>query len=190
MPSSVSPEGKDRARQYAGKDDHEDDADNPSDHDTRNDPVVNEKYRAKGGGSDVIIYFTPGLDGDKSCASGAGYCAANPDSILLHEMVHALCDMQGLSNPVPTSLRYKNEEEFLAIVVTNVYISQTKSNNLLRLEYRRTGPLQPPCNTTDGFLKDPEHMTILKYYAQNWQPIFGELGHVQTKFNPFSKVKP
>jgi hypothetical protein len=83
-------------------------------------------------------------------------------------------------------------------VVTNVYISKnkgtkrTKGNELLRLEYYRDGPLQSPSNTTDGFLTDPvypEHMRVLKKYANFWQPIFDKLGRVQTEFNPFSKVE-
>jgi hypothetical protein len=192
MPSTVSPEGTGlRERQYAGKDDDEDTETDPATHkgDERYDPVA-PKYRAKGGGSDVVIYFTPGANGDKSCASGAGTCAGNPDQILLHEMVHALRDMQGVSNPVPTKLRYKNEEEFLAIVVTNVYISKAKGNKFLRPDYLRVGPLEAPWNTSDGFLKDPENKEILDYYAKFWQPIFGQLGNVRTDFNPFSKFKP
>src|SRR5262245_4674662 len=191
MPKTVSPTGKGlRDRQYAGKDDDENTETDPATHqgDERYDPVA-AKFAAKGGGSDDIIYFTPGAKSDKSCASGAGFCAANPDEVLLHEMVHALRDMQGVSNPVPTTLRYKNEEEFLAIVVTNVYVSKAKSNKFLRLDYLHYGPLQAPWNTSDGFLTDTEHKEILEYYSQFWQPVFGQLGKVQTAFNPFSKIK-
>ena len=104
-------------------------------------------------------------------------------------MVHALRDMQGVSNPVPTTLRYKNEEEFLAMVVTNVYISKKKGNTLLRPDYLHYGPLQPPLNTSDGFLKDDENRRILEFYSNAWQPVFGLLGDVDTLFNPFRPFK-
>jgi hypothetical protein len=189
-PATVSPTGtKLRDKQYAGKDDDDDTETDPATHkgDERYDPVA-PKYAAKGGGSDTIIYFTPGAKGDKSCANGSGLCADNPDEVLLHEMVHALRDMQGLFNPVPTvTLRYMNEEEFLAIVVTNVYISKAKGKTFLRPDYRRVGPLQAPSNTSDGFLKDTENKDILDYYSKFWQPVFDQLGKVQTDFNPFSK---
>jgi len=189
-PKTVSPTGTNlRDKQYAGKDDDDDTETDPATHkgDERYDPVA-PKFAAKGGGSDDIIYFTPGAKDDKRCASGSGLCAENPDEILLHEMVHALRDMQGVSNRVPTlTLRYKNEEEFLAIVVTNVYISKAKGITFLRPDYRRVGPLQKPWNTSDGFLKDAENKDILEYYSKFWQPVFDQLGKVQTAFNPFSK---
>jgi hypothetical protein len=104
-------------------------------------------------------------------------------------MVHALRDMQGVSNRVPATFRYRDEEEFLAITVVNVYISKKKGNALLRPDYRRVGPLLPPWNTSDGFLKDDENRSILEYYARVWRPVFGQLGDVETAFNPFRPFK-
>jgi hypothetical protein len=113
-----------------------------------------------------------------------------PDEILLHEMVHALRDMQGVSNPVPTTMRYKNEEEFLAVVITNVYMSKKKGNKLLRPDYLHYGPLPDHLNTSDGFLKDDENKRLLAFYSTQWQPVFGRLGDVDTPFNPFRPFKP
>jgi hypothetical protein len=136
-----------RDKWYAGK------SDNPytDDIDERYDPALPSWGDVKGGGSDVRLYFTPGGGNDTGCAKGYGVCASQDDEILLHEMVHALRDMQGLTNPVPTTLRYKNEEEFLAIVVANVYVSKKKGNKLLRPDYQRVGPLSPPGTPPKGF---------------------------------------
>ena len=153
------------------------------------DPAPAKWGDPKGGGSSDIIYFTP-HGTDETCARGSGMCAQQEDEILLHEMVHALRDMQGLTNHVPTAWLYKDEEEFLAIVVANVYISKkTGKNNLLRRDYRRVGPLEAPWNTSDGFLKDEKNRTVLEYYVKFWQPVFDQLGKVDTVFNPFRKVK-
>ncbi len=181
-PANLSRDAKgEHGKWYAGK------ADNPdTDADERLETAPKSWGAAKGGGSDVDIYFTPGGGDDEACSKGSGLCADLPDEILLHEMVHALRMMQGVFNPVPTTGRYKNEEEFLALVIANVYISKKKGNKLLRPDYQlRYGPMKSPLNTSDGFLKDDENKRILEYYASAWQPIFGQLGAVDTDFNPF-----
>src|SRR5262249_46054945 len=99
---------------YAGYSDDDD----TEDVDERKEPAPKNWGDPKGGGSDVHLFFTPGEGNDTACSHGSGTCADLPDEILLHEMVHALRMMQGVSNSVPTTLRYKNEEEFLALVVT------------------------------------------------------------------------
>jgi hypothetical protein len=130
---------------------------------------------------------------DKTCARGSGFCAQQPDEILLHEMVHALRDMQGLTNPVPTTTRYKNEEEFLAIVIANVYVSVKRNDNeQLRKDYVHFGVLEKPLNTSNGFLADGEHKKILEFYATRWQSVFDPLEKINTTkriFNPFSLLK-
>jgi hypothetical protein len=180
-PRGLSRTGTGRDKWYAGGNDDDEHFD---------DPAPASWGDAKGGGSDDSIFFTPGHGGnDKSCARGSGICASQDDEILLHEMVHALRDMQGASNRVPTTWRYKDEEEFLAVTVANVYISKKKGNKLLRPDYRSVGPLPPPLNTSDGFLRDDENRSILEYYARVWQPVFGQLGDVETAFNPFRPFK-
>lgn len=181
-PPGLSRDGTDHDKWYAGRDDDDDNTD-------PYDPAPAKWGDPKGGGSSDIIYFTP-HGTDETCARGSGMCAQQEDEILLHEMVHALRDMQGLTNHVPTAWLYKDEEEFLAIVVANVYISKkTGKNNLLRRDYRRVGPLEAPWNTSDGFLKDEKNRTVLEYYVKFWQPVFDQLGKVDTVFNPFRKVK-
>jgi hypothetical protein len=186
-PANLSRTAKDGpGKWYAGRSDN----DGTEDVDERYDPAPDGWGDPKGSGSDVYLFFTPGGGDDKACSNGSSFCAELPDEILLHEMVHALRDMQGVTNPVPTrTLRYKNEEEFLALVITNVYISKQKGNTLLRKDYIHYGALEPPWNTSEGFLKDDEHRSILEYYSGVWQPVFGLLGEVATLFNPFSRIK-
>jgi hypothetical protein len=81
-----------------------------------------------GTGADSYVKFTP--------AVFAEYCAKNkdpqkksgaqPDEVLFHEMVHAVRDMLGLSNPEPLGNSYGTKEEFFAILLANIYASETR----------------------------------------------------------------
>jgi hypothetical protein len=169
-----------RERLYAG------DSDNP---DTEDD----ERYNTLAGegtglGSSTTIYFTPGEV--PRCGRSI---AAQDDDVLLHEMVHALRIMQGLGNPIPTSFGgaggvdmtgYQDEEEFLAVVITNVYISAKDPNLPLRRTYHDAAiPLDKPLNTDKGFVDDRGHAAVLNHY-HTW-PVFHALADLKTMpFNP------
>ena len=147
---------------------------------------------AEGGGSDAEVYFTPSeWGGGQSACSGPG-TSWPADQVLFHELVHALRDMQGLSNPVPTvNTSYLNEEEFLAIVVEGVYVS-AKGGTKFRANHFDDSVLWSPLDTSKGFVdyKDNgDNGEILNYYYSMWQPFFGQLANLtQPKFNPFREV--
>jgi hypothetical protein len=148
---------------------------------------------AEGGGSDVLVYFTPsewGGGGESAC-SGPG-TSWPADQVLLHELVHALRDMQGLSNPVPTvNTSYLNEEEFLAIVVEGVYVS-AKGGTKFRANHFNDSVLWSPLDTSKGFVEykdNGDNGEILNYYSLKWHPFFGQLANLtQPKFNPFREI--
>jgi hypothetical protein len=143
-------------------------------------------------GSNTKVHFTASMWGP--CGCGRGVYAGLADEVLLHEMVHGLRDLQGLAYRTPTrdSLAgYKTEEEFLAIVVTNVYIS-AKPSTLLRAAADASIQLKAPLNTSAGFLTDSGHNHLMRRYYLLWQPTFQELGRVGTPdfpvFNPFREL--
>jgi hypothetical protein len=81
--------------------------------------------KGTGEGSSVEIGFDPDNYSEACIKRGPG---SQPDVVLLHEMVHALRMMQGQYNKVPTkNAFYDDEEEFVAIVIANVYLSQSPS---------------------------------------------------------------
>lgn len=141
--------------------------------------------KGTGAGSSVQIFFSP----DKSGSCGGGRYGSLPDEVLFHEMVHALRMMQGKSNHIPTQdnlRRYDNEEEFLAIVVANVYMSANNKKEL-RADHWGHSQLKAPLDTSAGFLTDAGNLKLMNIYKLIWQPTFFFLGqHVlNLRFNPF-----
>jgi hypothetical protein len=147
-------------------------------------------YKGSGDGSDATIYFSSDIYNPQSnCETGVIATAA--DEILFHEMIHALREMQAVRNAVPTEdsvRKYDNEEEFLAIVATNVYISASGGIKL-RADHDGHFELKPPLNTSAGFLTDPGNLKLMKLHRLMWAPTFLALAHVITaKFNPFREL--
>jgi len=142
-----------------------------------------------GFGSSSHIEFSPEYWGPSKTSCFQGENGSLPDEVLFHEMIHGLRNLQGVRNPWPTEDNgYGNEEEFLAIVATNVYIS-AKGSTQLRRNADEHWPLNAPLNTSAGFLKEPRNLRILKIHRLLWIPTFGDLAHVVTaNFNPFREL--
>jgi hypothetical protein len=172
---------------------------NPEGEDQRASRFEQSAAKGTGGGSDVKLHFTPGMWGDKDpkkrapCDNGGRY-GARADDVLVHELVHTLRKLEGNENAIPTEdkLRgYDDDEEFLAIVTTNVYISATKRNDQLRADHHGFKALAAPLNTSQGFLADPDNLTMLvKYYideADLYQMV-ALVTEAEAKFNPFREL--
>jgi hypothetical protein len=164
--------------------------DNPKtpDEDERYDRSWNVKGTSKG--SDVHVHFSPDMTNGSSC--GGGKYGSLPDEVLVHEMVHALREMEGRENPYPTEdgLRgYDNEEEWLAVVISNIYISAKyqgeAGKDKLRADHHGFHPLKPPLNSSVGFLADAGNNRLLNIYYLTEQPLFSFVGAVPAAFNPF-----
>jgi Effector protein len=73
-----------------------------------------------GGGSNSVIWYTAGMWNEKHRPSGPGH---QPDEVLHHELVHASRQMRGVMNEMPVNKGYDDMEEYLAVVLTNIYLS-------------------------------------------------------------------
>ena len=168
---------------YAGKED------NPMTPDDTRYTRMPNGVKGTGDGSDVHLYFTPDTRGRRGC--GGGFYGSLPDEVLLHEMVHALRHMQGKTNQIPTegNLRgYDNEEEFLAIVVANVYMS-ANGKSQLRADHSGFKALDSSLSTSAGFLADPGNFKLMNIYKLVWQPTFWPLHTAASAtFNPFREL--
>lgn len=150
------------------------------------------KERATGGGSNARLRFSPGTWAAGAHACFDGNYGSKADEVLLHELVHASRYMHGLVNAIPTDdnslFGYSNEEEFLAVVTANVYIS-SKGGTQLRAHQAGHTALNPPLNTSTGFLADAMNLKIMNIHRLTWTSEFLGLSRVlSAKFNPFREL--
>jgi hypothetical protein len=145
-----------------------------------------------GEGSNVELHYTDSLWKVGACCSSVpgGNAGDLPDEVFLHEIVHSLRFLQGKSNQIPTegtARLYNNEEEFLAILVTNIYMSEKKAP-LLRAHHFNHTPQKAPRDTSAGFLRDPEVLQLVKKYATEADGLGPKLQTVTTvTFNPIAE---
>jgi hypothetical protein len=85
-----------------------------------------------GAGSNSVIWYTAGMWAEKRRPSGPGY---QPDEVLFHELVHASRQLRGVMNEMPVNKGYDDIEEYLAVVLTNIYLSD-KGQDVFRGSHR------------------------------------------------------
>jgi nucleoid-associated protein YgaU len=156
-------------------------ADNPA---TPQDERMQIVGTGTGGGTDIEVHFSPEL-----FATSTGP-ASLPDDILLHEMVHGLREMQGEFDQVPTGpqdLNYDNDEEFLAIVMSNIYVSEKNGPlAVLRKDHHGSQPLPDKESSSDGFLlNNLENLFWIKVlYPQEMAYFLAVAANPMATFNP------
>jgi hypothetical protein len=79
------------------------------------------KGSGTGKGANVMIAYSPELwlAPDRPKAPGV-----DPDEVLFHELVHASRQLRGVMLMSPLTGGWGNEEEYLAIIITNLYLSE------------------------------------------------------------------
>jgi hypothetical protein len=91
---------------------------------------------------------------------GKGGPGLEPDEVVYHEMVHAFRMMTGTIYRMPVNQGYENEEEFLAIVLTNIYMSEKKAPALrARHQPPNTALFEP-----DKFLDNSQNVNLPPIY--------------------------
>ena len=119
---------------------------------------VNNAWTA-GDGTDSIINYTPHMfDSDQhgSGTSGIHGPALETDEVLFHELVHAARTIHGWdSSSEKVNKGYTNEEEYLAIVVSNVYLSEKGKRNY-RAGHDNRAVLPDP----EGFLNNAQNVNL------------------------------
>lgn len=125
----------------------------------------------KGTGSSVDIYFTASRDPNHA------------DETLLHELVHATRQVTGVRFHMPVNEGYSNLEEFIAVVVENVYRSEKRRTHLR--DYR--GVPIDPANFLDNPKLNPSPRLLLGQF-RSMQPSFfaalAKIGPATASFNP------
>jgi hypothetical protein len=161
----------------------------------RTSPVYDPAALGAGGGTDATVRFTPGVWAETtgqcrqpgSKFSGPG---SNPDAVLFHELVHAYRIMTGTQLKTTLTVDgYANQphEEFVAILLTNVFLSdQAKGGELRSFEHAAYGVLADP----KGFLGRKGNDAPVRSFCKDLvvKPLLTALSLVECEFNPIRDV--
>lgn len=115
-----------------------------------------------------------------------------PDEVLFHELVHAfrtLTGARGTGAPLTWLMKqtYDENEEFLAVVLANIYISDAtnKSGRGLRLNHHGHYPLDPAVASSVRFFKAaPQVLPLLREFVKRHPDLARQLSDVKAAFNP------
>jgi hypothetical protein len=102
------------------------------------------------------------------------------DGALLHELVHAMRYIWGLSRTVPMGGGYGEIEEFYANTIEMIYRSEKR----LPVHDYHYHPFDPAT-----FLEKHGARTVLADLRVQQQSLFLELAHVEASFNPIKRLK-
>ncbi|HVS40163.1 MAG TPA: M91 family zinc metallopeptidase [Gemmataceae bacterium] len=112
----------------------------------RDDRYDRAPYQGTGVGSSSVIHFNP-----------RGY--QRPDCALLHELVHAVRNMSGVRDRIPTEhalYYYDNQEEFYPDVVEIAYLSERGEEDQIRFGHSKH-------KTMEEFLRAPIGAGVFAY---------------------------
>jgi hypothetical protein len=164
-------------------------------------PYTGGNCNARGGGE------TPGgnLRGFVSYSPDTfslhGACSAtqsNPnrglfwDEILFHELVHVFRNVSKKWNKVPLTgglTRYDDSEEFLAVMVTNIYISDrtNKIKTGLRQDHKTFNPLEPEFAKPWGFFSSGmQTFLLVRDFVKDNHGFSVMVAHADAPFNPIA----
>jgi hypothetical protein len=130
--------------------------------------------KGTGTGSAVDLYF---WSADPLGLRGHTY---SEDDVLLHELVHALRMVSGVEygQPVTGGGGYGNQEEFLAVLVTNMY----RSNKNLPLFDYNLNPIDAKTFLDKRISPSPRQ--LIRRLRDSQPSLFAALKSVQAPFNP------
>jgi hypothetical protein len=150
------------------------------------------------GGSPSMIYYSAHMWGPDArmldWEKGTGFfnlygAVWDPDAVLFHELFHAARFMKGVANRRPVSQIFANQEEFLAVVVSNIYMSE-KGEWMLRRNSSPSNAILTPAEF-ESFLDDPRIRPSPRDMLEQmrvWQPTFWKslaaIGPGLARFNP------
>ncbi len=143
----------------------------------------------------AIVYYSPHLFYPHS-----GYVSTDstknngeqPDEILFHELVHAFRRVSSKRHREDTSgglLQYDSNEEFYAILSTNIYVSDptNKKKSGLREDHQDYAALPPGLAASFDFFKSSrDAFTLVKQFSVDNPGFTKALAGVPAPFNPLA----
>jgi len=118
--------------------------------------------------------------------------AGRPDEVLFHELVHAFRIItgargSGMAMAAPMASYYDNTEEFLAIVLANIYVSDVtnKHGSGLRASHHGHWALGADIDSSVKFFKAGlQVLTLLREFAARHRALAMDLCELRAAFNP------
>jgi hypothetical protein len=123
------------------------------------DPDLEDQWKdhtvGSGEGTDSTVFFNPGVYRDYGGKCFPLAPAFSADEVLLHELVHGMSGLRGRlasTLPGPQGYRYDNLEEFTAVLITNIYISEKGLQGALSADHE-AGILKAPLTDDKVFFQ-------------------------------------
>ncbi len=143
-----------------------------------------------GWGTDSIVSFSPRV------FSHHIHGACHADEVLHHELTHALRDVQGHLLTRGMGESYPNQEEFFAVLTTNIYISAKHAHLPLRGGYdhptdlldtaaRNRGSVYGDGVVTESQSFVQHHLAEVDRLYDEERPYASEVARVNCTYNPF-----
>jgi hypothetical protein len=142
----------------------------------------------EGTGDDSFVEFSPEayVSGSKSRPTGPGW---EDDEVLFHELVHASRQVVGAVYLLPVTQGYDNEEEYIAIVLCNIYIREKHHAAALRGDHGQA-TLKDPERFLDNVQKvDLEPRVLLERFGLRQKHFFDDLVRIDASTTPFNPVR-
>ena len=156
-------------------------------------PATNAAGSAKivpGVSTDAVVLFSPRLWGQNGRPGSFGYSGpgSDADEVLFHEMIHGLRLMVGANSAKNTlDNAYDNEEEFIAVVLTNIYMAETGTMTL-RQDHGGFVPMPQPRD----FLKNPQYQNLLRNFKHKQRGFYNDLADIDIRkawWNPVREFR-
>jgi hypothetical protein len=142
-----------------------------------------------GTGADVRVNFTPRqwVGGTLYLGSYLVGTTVTPERVLVHELVHAVRRQQGLILLRAMCCNFGNEEEFFAILIENLFVSEYQKKGqpglLLRANNGPFRELPPPLKDSQAFFN--RHEQVIRKLNRQMPNLTGALAALTScDFNP------
>ena len=148
--------------------------------------------------NDSNVYFTPDQP-SSACApllAGKDNRGRLGHELLFHELVHSLRHLSGQYRPgnlLGGHKLYGNDEEFIAILVSNIFISDS-SNGLpksgLRADWKAFSPLHADLSDSFEFFRSGiSTYGKIKMFCDEMKDFTNKLADIKAAFNPIAAYK-
>ncbi len=147
-----------------------------------------------GRGYGATVFFSPHkFHRSSPCHGGAGNDRGSlPDEVLLHELVHAFRRVSGKRNRTETSgglINYNSNEEFIAILITNIYVTDptNRIKTGLRRDHKGFASLEPELASSFEFFESSmSAFSEVQQLVADHPGLTRALAKVPATFNPIT----